>query len=113
MRLRCRLITVDAAGYTTSGTLPIVKLRMLRQDVAPAVGKENALVFVSAIAGTLTWKPTMADVSASGDLGYTYGAFDLKRGDALIEHGSYVRVWKKESGKWRIVIEVMSPDPKD
>ena len=88
-------------------------VRMLRQDVAPAVGKENALVFVSAIAGTLTWKPTMADVSASGDLGYTYGAFDLKRGDALIEHGSYVRVWKKESGKWRIVIDVMSPDPKD
>jgi len=86
---------------------------MLRQDVAPAVGKENALVFVSAIAGTLTWKPTMADVSASGDLGYTYGAFDLKRGDALIEHGSYVRVWKKEGGKWRVVIDVMSPDPKD
>ena len=86
-------------------------VRMLRQDVAPAVGKENALVFVSAIAGTLTWKPTMADVSASGDLGYTYGAFDLKRGDALIEHGSYVRVWKKEGGKWRIVVDVMSPNP--
>jgi len=85
--------------------------RVLRQNVAPAVGKENALVLISGSAGTLTWKPTMADVSASGDLGYTYGAFDLKRGDAIIEHGSYVRVWKKDGNGWRVVIDVMSPDP--
>ena len=85
--------------------------RVLRQNVAPAVGKENALVLISGSAGTLTWKPTMADVSASGDLGYTYGPFDLKRGDAIIEHGSYVRVWKKDGNGWRVVIDVMSPDP--
>ena len=85
--------------------------RVLRQNVAPAVGKENALVLISGSAGTLTWKRTMADVSASGDLGYTYGPFDLKRGDAIIEHGSYVRVWKKDGNVWRVVIDVMSPDP--
>jgi len=84
--------------------------RVLRRNVAPAVGKENALVLISGSAGTLTWKPTMADVSASGDLGYTYGAFDLKRGDKIIEHGSYVRVWKKDGNGWRVVIDVMSPD---
>lgn len=84
-------------------------VRVLRQNIAPVVGKENALVLISGNAGTLTWKPAMADVSASGDLGYTYGAFDLKRGDLVIEHGSYVRVWKKQ----RVVLDVMSPDPKD
>src|SRR2546421_1237056 len=82
-------------------------VRMLRQNIAPIVGKENALVFISGNSGTLTWRPAMADVSASGDLGYTYGAFDLKRGDLVIEHGSYVRVWKKQ----RVVFDVMSPDP--
>ena len=87
-------------------------VRMLRPNVAPAVVKENALVFVSATAGTLTWKPTMADVAASGDLGYTYGLYESKKGDVTVEHGSYVRVWKKESGKWRVVVDVMSPDPK-
>jgi len=51
----------------------------------------------------------MADLSVSGDLGYTYGTYDLKRGDLVIEHGSYVRVWKKQ----RVVLDVMSPDPKD
>ena len=84
-------------------------VRVLRQNIAPAVGKENALVLISGNAGTLTWKPAMADVAASGDLGYTYGAYELKKGDLVIEHGSYVRVWKKQ----RVVIDVMSPDPKD
>lgn len=84
-------------------------VRVLRQNIAPAVGKENALVVISGNAGTLTWKPAMADVAASGDLGYTYGAYESKKGDLVIEHGSYVRVWKKQ----RVVIDVMSPDPKD
>jgi len=84
-------------------------VRMLRQNIAPVVGKENALLLVSESAGTLTWKPAVTDVAASGDLGYTYGTYDLKRGDLVIEHGSYVRVWKKQ----RVVLDVMSPDPKD
>jgi len=84
-------------------------VRMLRQNIAPVVGKENALVLASGIAGTLTWKPAMADVAASGDLGYMYGAYELRKGDLIIEHGSYVRVWKKQ----RVVVDVMSPDPKD
>jgi|SRR5215831_3231741 len=85
--------------------------RLLRQNTAPAVGKANALVVLSAAAGTLTWKAAMSDVAGSADLGYTYGAFDLKRGDTLIEHGSYVRVWKKQDKAWRVVFDVMSPDP--
>ncbi|HEX7722812.1 MAG TPA: nuclear transport factor 2 family protein [Pyrinomonadaceae bacterium] len=81
--------------------------RVLRQNIAPAVGKENALVLIWASAGTLTWKPAVTDLAASGDLGYTYGTYDSRRGDLVIEHGSYVRVWKKQ----RVVLDVMSPDP--
>jgi ketosteroid isomerase-like protein len=83
--------------------------RVLRQNIAPAVGKENALVLISGSAGTLTWKPALADVATSGDLGYTYGAYELRKGDVTVEHGSYVRVWKQQ----RVVVDVMSPDPKD
>ena len=57
----------------------------------------------------IRWKPLRAEVADSGDLGYTYGAYELKKGDLVIEHGTYVRVWKKQ----RVVIDVMSPDPKD
>ena len=85
--------------------------RLLREKVAPAVGKQAALNLISSRMGTLSWTPSVADVSRSGDLGYTYGVFEFKSGGAL-ERGSYVRVWKKLNGKWKVVMDVMSPDPK-
>jgi ketosteroid isomerase-like protein len=84
----------------------------LRANLEPAVGKNAAMNVVSARQGTLSWVPATSDIAASGDLGYTYGTFDLKSGGASVEHGSYVRVWKKHDGKWRVVMDVMSPDPK-
>ena len=86
--------------------------RLLRESVAPAVGKNAALSLISARLGTLSWQVTMADISASGDLGYTYGVFEFKSEAAAAEHGSYVRVWKKQAnGKWKVVMDVLSPDP--
>lgn len=55
----------------------------------------------------------MTDVSASGDLGYSYGTFELNTRGVTLQHGSYVRVWKKMNGKWKVVADVMSPDPKE
>ena len=86
--------------------------RLLRENVAPAEGKNAALNLISSRLGTLSWQVTKADISASGDLGYTYGVFEFKSGSATPEHGSYVRVWKKkQDGKWKVVMDVMSPDP--
>ncbi|HEU5239243.1 MAG TPA: nuclear transport factor 2 family protein [Pyrinomonadaceae bacterium] len=86
--------------------------RLLRENVAPAVGKNAALNLISAKLGTLSWEVTLADISASGDLGYSYGIFEFRSGAAHAERGSYVRVWKKQKGKWKVVMDVMSPDPK-
>jgi ketosteroid isomerase-like protein len=85
--------------------------RLLRENVAPAVGKNTALTLVSIRLGSLSWQVTAADISASGDLGYTYGVFEFKSGSAVPEHGSYVHVWKKQNGKWKVVLDIMSPDP--
>jgi len=85
--------------------------RLLRENVAPAVGKNTALSLVSARLGNLSWQVTAADISASGDLGYTYGVFEFKSGSTASEHGSYVHVWKKHNGKWKVVLDIMSPDP--
>ena len=85
-------------------------VRLLRENMAPVLGKNAALNLVSSRMGILSWTAAAADISASGDLGYTYGVFEFKSGGAVVEHGSYVRVWKKQ-GKWRVVMDVMSPDP--
>jgi ketosteroid isomerase-like protein len=86
-------------------------VRMLRADLAPVLSKQRALEVISSRLGTLSWRPALADVSASGDLGYTYGTFEFKSRGVLVEHGSYVRVWKKMGRAWQIVMDVASPDP--
>jgi ketosteroid isomerase-like protein len=85
--------------------------RVLRLNTAPVIDKNNAMVLISAAAGTLICKALAADVSASGDMGYAYGTFELKSHDVTVEHGSYVRVWKKHGRDWHVVMDVMSPDP--
>ncbi|HEX5170580.1 MAG TPA: DUF4440 domain-containing protein [Cyclobacteriaceae bacterium] len=47
------------------------------------------------------------DVASSGDLGYVYGTVLIK-GDNRISNGNYQRIWKKENGSWKIVIDVIS-----
>ena len=59
---------------------------------------------------TLTWKPSFADVSKSGDLGYTYGIYEFKTTDQnsipLIAKGTYITIWKKQmNGTWKVVLD--------
>jgi ketosteroid isomerase-like protein len=88
--------------------------RLFREDSFPAVGKRAAIALLVTKRGVLTWKSTAADISRSGDLGYTYGAYEFKGENAAdkLERGNYVRVWKKEMGsKWKVVIDILSPVP--
>ena len=63
----------------------------------------------------LQWSPTKADMSASGDLGYTAGTFALTTNDAtgkpVVEQGKYIEVWKKQSdGEWKVIEDIFNPD---
>jgi ketosteroid isomerase-like protein len=57
-----------------------------------------------------------ADISASGDLGYTYGTYEFraKDGKLIVEHGKYTSIWKQRDGKWKVVLDMgnASPEPK-
>ena len=57
---------------------------------------------------SLTWAPDFVDVSASGDLGYTYGKYEYSVTDSLgnvtLDSGIFHTVWKRQSdGSWRFV----------
>ena len=67
----------------------------------------------------LTWAPVGADISSSGDLGYTYGTFEFrskeKGGSEHVEHGKYTSIWKlQKDGSWKVVLDMgnTSPEPK-
>lgn len=54
------------------------------------------------------WYPDFIDVSISGDLGYTYGKYELaylnKEGKLIEGSGYFHTVWKRQSdGQWRFV----------
>jgi ketosteroid isomerase-like protein len=66
----------------------------------------------------LTWTPVGADISASGDLGYTYGNYEFrskdKDGKPIVDHGKYTSIWKKQrDGSWKVVLDMGngSPEP--
>jgi len=59
----------------------------------------------------LLWTPIGADISASGDLGYTYGTFEFhskdKEGKPTVEHGKYASIWKlQQDGTWKVVLDM-------
>ena len=57
---------------------------------------------------SLVWEPDFVDVSASGDLGYTYGKFTYTLTDSLgnenVMEGVFHTVWKRQAdGTWKFV----------
>jgi ketosteroid isomerase-like protein len=87
-------------------------VRLFRNDKFPFVGRMAAADALVTLTSEWTWKPSFADVSASGDLGYSYGIYELREKTGTIsEKGNYARVWKKVGDAWKLVIDVADPLP--
>jgi ketosteroid isomerase-like protein len=57
----------------------------------------------------LAWAPEIAEVSASGELGYTSGPYQVRpdRGTEPTGFGHYVSIWKKQAdGGWRVLLDI-------
>ena len=90
-------------------------VRQHRDDAQPFIGKRALASFLSAKVAKLSWRPIGSDVSASSDLGYVYGSYELTPvggTGAATERGYYARVWKRDpKGVWKIVMEVHHQTP--
>ncbi|HEY6765846.1 MAG TPA: DUF4440 domain-containing protein [Candidatus Sulfotelmatobacter sp.] len=80
----------------------------------PAIAK--TMGFLDDKNNHLTWIPVGADMSSSGDLGYTYGTFEFrslgKNGKTEISHGKYTSIWKKQNdGSWKVVLDMGNSSP--
>ena len=59
----------------------------------------------------LLWTPVGADISASGDLGYTYGTYEFhaidKDAKPVVQYGKYTSIWKQQKdGSWKVVLDM-------
>jgi ketosteroid isomerase-like protein len=60
---------------------------------------------------TLAWAPDHVEVSGAGDLGYSYGTYEMAApgddGRLASRFGNYVSIWRRgEDGRWRAVIDI-------
>lgn len=81
---------------------------------APVEGRPVYERMGPASPAVLTWAPEIADVSASGELGYTSGPYELRPGRGADPTGSghYVSIWKRQpDGAWRVVLDAGIPHP--
>lgn len=59
---------------------------------------------------TFQYEQVGGEVAASGDMGYAYGKVKVtvtREGNTRELPLNYLRVWKKEEGQWRIVLDVV------
>ena len=81
---------------------------LLRANYLPMVGA-NAIDFLIQQDDSgykLSLNPQHAEVSSSGEWGYTYGIYALRPNsiDTVI-YGSYTNIWKKQiDGKWKLLL---------
>jgi len=59
-----------------------------------------------------------ADISASGDLGYTWGKYEFcakgADGAEKVEHGKYMTVWKKQAdGSRKVAVDMGNASGKE
>jgi ketosteroid isomerase-like protein len=95
----------DSGVQVTPGR-NVVGRAAIRELMAPSLGDTTR---------TLTWVPTSAEVSESGDLGYTIGRWERTwrtKDGTRVFRGSYVTVWRKQrDGSWKVALDVGNPDP--
>jgi ketosteroid isomerase-like protein len=90
-------------------------------DEPVAIGRDAAqkvwAAYFAEPSFTISWKTLHAEISASGELGYTAESYVVgvkgPDGKPLTEQGKYLCVWKRQKdGAWKAVQDVWNADAK-
>ncbi len=71
---------------------------------------------LQALDGLFSWSPSYAEMSLSGDWGYTTGNYEHRpraSADSVDEAGQYTTVWHKiENGEWKYLVDIGTRHPR-
>jgi ketosteroid isomerase-like protein len=101
--LNAKNITVVPSYFSDEG-------RVHRPRIFPVKGKEAIEAFSDPKDRRYTYKHLNYRIAKSGDMAFTYGTVDViinPGTDQKTAQGRYFRVWKRESGGWKIVLDVL------
>jgi ketosteroid isomerase-like protein len=101
-------------GWMAAYTADAVRLHMGRTAVQglAVIRAFDAGLFADP-ALRLVWTPTHAGAFADGRHGYTTGraAFVRVVGGDTTWTGTYVTLWRREAGRWRVILDTGASDP--
>jgi len=81
----------------------------------PAVGRDSVLALTRELLAaeaadgvSVSWKSEAAFISSSGDIAYDYGRATTELADGTVMMGSYLVVWTKENGEWKVAADIFN-----
>jgi len=81
----------------------------------PAVGRDRVVTLTRALLAaeaadevSVSWEPQAAFVSPSGDMAWDYGLATTILADGTVVTGSYLVVWTKENGEWKVAADIFT-----
>ena len=83
-------------------------MRVLRQGIAPFAGAAAAHAPLVSSDERLRWTVERGETSRAGDFGYARGRYATAAFPNRAV-GEYLRVWRVEDRRWRIVLDVTNP----
>ena len=87
----------------------MVDVVVFREGKLPIAGRTAAAAAAITGTGDWVWTPEFAEVSASGDLGHSYGTYEIREAGVVKETGNYMRIWKKHGEMWKIAVDLANP----
>lgn len=107
------LLAGDSGVATALASFASPDARTYRDGLFPILARDEALSVISGGSyNQVSWEPMAAVVSASGDLGFTYGIATVSMGTDQERPANYLHIWKRipESG-WNVVLDLLTPSP--
>jgi ketosteroid isomerase-like protein len=87
-------------------------IHLLEEGHQPVTGLPAVMQTMSVQPGGWQWVPSGGSVAPSADLGYIYGLiYTAKDDDHKTPLGSYMHVWKRDQGNWKLLIDEELPVP--
>ncbi len=86
---------------------------MLPRAGKPVEGFDNAIASFGDTPGyMLHWQPQLAEVAASGEIGWTWGIYQVIVDGEQVSSGKYVNIWTLQAdGRWKVRMDMGNQEP--
>jgi len=61
---------------------------------------------------SLHWQPQLAEVAISGEMGWTWGTYQVLVDGTQMSNGKYVNIWTRQAdGRWKVRMDMGNQEP--